>query len=335
MRALVTGGNGFIGSHLVEYLIDQGFTVRCLVRRESNLAWLQSLDVQFVYGDCRNKESLPQAATGMDYVFHLAGKIRARDWDAYYQTNYIGTKNLIEVCEEINPHLKRFVHVSTIAAAGPSAHGNLKREEDSCCPTNDYGRTKLLGEEAVRSISSKVPFVIIRPPNIYGPREKEFYSIVKIIQRRIQPLFGNGEKQTTLCYVEDLARGMLLAARKENSAGKTYYITDGNTYSYREITDEIAKELGVGNSTIPLPHCTLIPIVSIMQLASHISNGETFLTVSRLRHIRKRYFLYSGEKAERELGFKPSISLEEGIRRSIEWYKVGGMGGISGIQGQS
>ena len=335
MRALVTGGNGFIGSHLVEYLIDQGFTVRCLVRRESNLAWLQSLDIQYVYGDCRNKESLPQAAQGMDYVFHLAGKIRASNWDTYYQTNYLGTKNLIEVCEEINPLLKRFVHVSSIAAAGPSVHGNLKREEVSCSPTNDYGRTKLLGEEAVRSISKKVPYVIVRPPNIYGPREKEFYSIVRIIQKRIQPLFGNGEKQTTLCYVDDLVRGMLLAATSKNSIGKTYYITDGNTYSYKEITDEIVKALGVFNFTIPLPHFALIPIVSIIQLASHISNAESFLTVSRLRHIRKNYFLYSGEKAERELRFTPSISLEEGIHRSIEWYKAGGMVGFPNIQGQS
>ena len=128
MNALVTGGNGFIGSHLVEYLIDQGFTVYCLVRTGSNLQWLESLDIRFVYGDCRNRESLFEAVRGMDYVFHLAGKIRASDWDTYYHTNYTGTKNLIEVCEEINPDLERFVHVSSIAAAGPSATANLKHE---------------------------------------------------------------------------------------------------------------------------------------------------------------------------------------------------------------
>jgi nucleoside-diphosphate-sugar epimerase len=321
MKALVTGGNGFIGSHLVEYLIDQGFKVRCLVRRESNLIWLENLDVQYVYGDCRNKDTLPQAVAGMDYVFHLAATIRARDWETYYQTNCIGTKNLIEVCEEINPLLKRFVYVSSIAAAGPSSRGKLKREEDGCKPTNDYGRTKLLGEIAVRSIAHSVPFVIIRPPNIYGPREREFYAIVSIIQKRIQPLFGNGEKQTTICYVDDLVRGILLAATHKNSAGKTYNITDGKTYSYREITDEIVKALGISNLIFPLHHCTLMPLVFTIQLAARMFKKDSFLTVSRLRHIRKSYFLHSGEKVQRELGFKPAVSLEEGIRRSIAWYR--------------
>ena len=325
MKALVTGGNGFIGSHLVEYLTDQGFTVYCLVRTGSNLQWLESLDIRFVYGDCRNRESLSDAVRGMDYVFHLAGKIRASDWDTYYHANYIGTKNLIEVCEEINPDLKRFVHISSIAAAGPSTRAELKHEEDPCSPVNDYGRTKLLGEEVVRKISNKVHYVIIRPPNIYGPRGKELYSIIQIVRNRIQPLFGNGEKQTTICYVEDLVRGMFLAATIRESPGKTYYITDGNTYSYKQIIDEIARALGVSNFIIPLPHCALIPIVSTMQLLSRFTRTKSFLTVSRLRHIRHRYMLYSGEKAERELGFRPSISLEEGILRSIDWYEKRGM----------
>jgi nucleoside-diphosphate-sugar epimerase len=321
MKALVTGGNGFIGSHLAEYLIDQGFTVYCLVRTGSNLQWLDSLDIRFVYGDCRNRESLSDAVRGMDYVFHLAGKIRASNWDTYYHANYIGTKNLIEVCEEINPDLKRFVHISSVAAAGSSTRAELKYEEDPCSPVNDYGRTKLLGEEAVRKISVKVPYVIIRPPNIYGPREKELNAIIQIVRNRIQPLFGNGEKQTTLCYVEDLVRAMLLAATSRESLGKTYYITDGKTYSYKQITDKIARALGVSNFIIPLPHCALIPIVSTMQLLLRFTKTESFLTVSRLRQIRHRYMLYSGEKAERELGFRPSISLEEGIRRSIDWYE--------------
>ena len=321
MRALVTGANGFIGSHLAAFLIDQGLSVRCLVRQRSNLRWLNALDVQFVYGDIRNRETLSQAVTGVEYVFHLAAVIRARDWQTYNATNHLGTKNLIEECVRHNPQVKRFVYVSSISAAGCSDAVKPLREEDVCHPNNDYGKTKLLGEEVVRSFSHAIPSVIIRPPNVYGPREKEFYSIVRVIDKRIKPLFGNGEKQTTLCYVDDLVRGMLVAARNKQSIGETYYITDGNTYSYREITDEVAQTLGVSNFTVPLPHCALIPIVSLMQLYARFSQSASFLTLSRLNHLRKNYFLYSGEKAVRELGFRPTVSLNEGIRRSIAWYR--------------
>ena len=321
MRALVTGANGFIGSHLAAFLIDQGFTVRCLVRQESDLRWLKVLDVQFVYGDIRNRETLSQAVSGVDYIFHLAAVIRAHDWQTYNETNHIGTKNLIEKCVRYNPQVKRLVYVSSISAAGCSGVVKPLREEDECHPNNDYGKTKLLGEEVVRSFSHAIPSVIIRPPNVYGPREKEFYSIVRVIEKRIKPLFGNGEKQTTLCYVDDLIRGMLIAARSKKSIGETYYITDGNTYSYREITDEIARALGVSNFIVPLPHCALIPIVSLMQLYTRISHSASFLTLSRLNHLRNDYFLYSGQKAVRELGFRSTVSLSEGMRRSIVWYR--------------
>jgi nucleoside-diphosphate-sugar epimerase len=321
MKVLVTGGNGFIGSFLLPLLIDNGFSVRCLVRQKSNLSWIQSLDVQYVYGDIRDRESLVQTVDDVDYVFHLAAAIRTHDWHTYNQTNHIGTKNLVETCTQRNPYLKRFVYVSSIAAAGPSNDRRIKTEDDPCKPCNDYGKTKLLGENAVRNLCGSVPFVIIRPPNVYGPGEREFFNIVRVVEKGIIPRFGNGEKQTTLCHVEDLVRGILLAATSGNAVGKTYYITDGSCYSYREIIHEIARSLGVSGLTLPLPHCMLIPIVSFLQLHAHMTRGETFLTVSRLRQIRKNYYLYSGEKAVRELGYRPRLSMHEGMRRSIEWYR--------------
>lgn len=321
MKALVTGSNGFIGSFLVEFLLGQGYSVTCLVRTTSNLQWLESLDVQFVYGDCRDKESLYEAVRDMDYVFHLAGKIRGIEWETYYRTNYLGTKNLIEVCEEINPELKRIVHLSSIAATGPSVSAGIRDEVDLCNPVNDYGKTKLLGEEAVRNLTKNIPYVIIRAPNVYGPREKELYSILKIIQSHFKPILGNGEKQTTICFVDDLVRGIFLAATSSESAGKIYYITDSTIHSYRDLMDIIARELGVSNLIIPLPYIALVPVVYIMQVVSHLKRAESFLTVKRLRHIRHSYMLFSGEKAEQELGFQPSYSFADGIRRTIDWYR--------------
>ena len=224
MKVLVTGSNGFIGSHLVDYLVVQGYDVFCLVRKQSNLKWIRDLNVEFVYGDCRDKGSLFNAVKEKDFVLHLAGKIKADDWNTYYSTNYIGTKNLIEACVEVNPKIKKFVLISSISAAGPSVKNMLKKEDDPCTPITDYGKSKLMGEEAVVKFSHKIPYVIIRPPNIYGPREEEFYSVLKLIKKRIKPLLGNGENQVSVCFVHDLVRAILMAAVHPDAIGSTYYM---------------------------------------------------------------------------------------------------------------
>ncbi len=325
INVLVTGSNGFIGGHLVEHLVGEGHTVHCFVRPESNIERLKNLDVHLVYGDCRDRESLCEAVRKKDYIFHLAGKIRAANWDAYYETNYTGTKNLIEACERVNPHLKRFIHISSIAAAGPSTKGKLKNEEEKCNPLNNYGKTKLLGEEAVQKYSRNIPYVIIRPPNIIGPRERELYTILKIMQKRIKPILGNGEKQTTFCCIQDLVRGIFLAAFSKKAVGKVYYITDGKTYSYREVSDIIAQELGVSKFIIPVPHHILVFIVLLLRIIGQVTKNAPFLTLRRLNHLRHMYMLYDGGKAQQELGFMPTVSLEQGIRCTIDWYRSNGL----------
>jgi nucleoside-diphosphate-sugar epimerase len=321
LKALVTGSNGFIGSHLVEYLLSVNYEVFCFIRPESNLRWIKNLRVQFIHGDCRDKNSLYDAVKDKDYIFHLAGKIKALDWDTYYDANYIGTKNLVEACVEACPGLKRFVHISSIAAAGPSVKGKLKSEEDACNPINDYGKSKLMGEEAVARYSNKLPIVIVRPPNVLGPREWDFFSTVKIISKRIKPLLGNGDNQTSICFVQDLVKGIVMAATNKNAVGNTYYITDGNTYSWRKITDTIVKELGLSKFIIPLPHHCILILALIIQILMRIKRSETMISPRRIIQLRHLYWIYDSSKAERELGFRPAISLEEGIKISISWYR--------------
>jgi len=324
MKVLITGSNGFIGSHLVELLIEKGFKVFCMVRKSSNLSWIEHLGVNMVYGDIREKNSLYQAVRGMDYIFHLAGVINADEWEIYYQTNYLGTRNLVQVCAEVNPELKKFVHVSSISASGPSKKGILKKEEHECAPINNYGRSKLLGERAVKEYLMKIPWVIIRPPNVLGPREKEIYSVIKILKNRIKPLLGNGDQQTSICFVKDLVQAILMAALNENASGEIYFITDGRTYSWREIADSIAKELGL-KFLIPIPYPILIVIAILMEIISLSSKKPPLITVKRVKQIRNCYWTYDGSKAFKELGFKPMITLEQGIRETVKWYREHGI----------
>jgi nucleoside-diphosphate-sugar epimerase len=324
LRALVTGGNGFIGSHLVEHLLSKGYTVSCLVRTSSNISSIRNLPVRFVYGDCEAKDTLREAVEGQDFVFHLAGKIKTFGWDAYYRTNFVGTKNITEACVEFNPRVKRFVYVSSIAAAGPSERGRPRNEADEPAPMNEYGRTKLLGEEAVKNLRNKLPFVIIRPPNVLGPRQEDLRAILRIIEKRVKPLLGNGDEQLSIVFVQDLVRGIEMAATHRNTVGKTYFITDGKTYSWRGIADVVAEKLGVSGFCVPIPHPVLVVLASLAGAAARVRGKASFFNGRQVKFLRETYQTYDGSKAVRDFGFEPALDLATGIQNVVDWYRTKG-----------
>jgi nucleoside-diphosphate-sugar epimerase len=321
MKALVTGANGFIGSHLVDYLLARGYEVHCLVRTTSNLKWIHDLKVTFHYGDCTEKSSLYEAVRGQDYIYHLAGKIKASDWDNYYQANTVGTKNLIDVCAEINPDLKRFVFVSSISASGPSVRGVKKTESDPCNPISDYGRTKRLGEQAVMEHGEKPAWVIIRPANILGPREHDMISVFKLLKKRIKPLIGNGDIQTSICFVQDLVKGIEQAALSGKTIHKTYFITDGSLYSWRQILDAVLQELGKRRLVIPIPHALIMILAGLSEIFARVRGSENLFTRQNILQLRHNYALYDSCRAFEDFGFKPSMSLETGIRSIVQWCR--------------
>jgi nucleoside-diphosphate-sugar epimerase len=149
LKALVTGGTGFIGSHLTEALIRKGVQVRCLLRKTSDSKWLKSLPMEFVHGDFNDRTSLENAVRGVDWVLHLAGVTKAIKEETYFEANGLGTENLIHACLENNPRLQKFIYISSQAAAGPSRNGRNKKELDPCEPVSIYGRSKREGEEIV------------------------------------------------------------------------------------------------------------------------------------------------------------------------------------------
>ena len=187
MKALVTGGTGFIGSHLTEALIRKGVQVRCLLRKTSDLKWLKGLPIEFVHGDCNDKTSLEKAVRGVDWVFHLAGVTKAIKEETYFEVNGLGTENLIHACLENNPRLQKFIYISSQAAAGPSRNGCNKKELDPCEPVSFYGRSKRVGEELVLTHAHELPVLILRPSAVYGPRDKDIFAFFKCLSRRIKP----------------------------------------------------------------------------------------------------------------------------------------------------
>ncbi len=321
MKALVTGSNGFIGSHLVEALIKKGYRVHCLIRKTSNFRWLKGLDIKTHIGDCRDKESLYAAVKGMDYIYHVGGIIKGKDWLEYYNANCAGTKNLAEVCVETNTRLKRFVFISSISAAGPGGRGKPINEEDDPMPVSDYGKSKLLAEQELEKLKAKIPVTIIRPTTILGTREDDFLDLLKLVKRRFIPLLGNGDRQASLCFVSDLVNGIILAGEKSESKGKTYFISDGNVYSWRYVIELARKHLDIGPPVIKLTYPVMFAGAFLVEIISKLTGKKSFFSRRSVRETRDSYWIYDISRIRKELGFEPRVDFEQGMKDSIKWYK--------------
>jgi nucleoside-diphosphate-sugar epimerase len=326
MKALVTGANGFIGSHLVLELVNRGWDVSCLVRKTSRLESLEGFSVRMVIGDTRDKESLRQAVRGQDVVFHLAGAINAPDWKTYHEINAVGTLNLVEACLEENPGLRRFVHVSSISAAGPSPRGTALREEDECRPISDYGRSKREAELLVLERGDRLAVTIIRPPNVIGPRQKELSDSIKLIRKRILPLIGTGRPQTSLAAVGDIVAALILAAERSESRGQIYFVTDGRAHSWREITRTVVEALGMRGPFLKIPYAIQYAVAGAVEAVARIRGKMPVLSRSIVQDARKYFWIYDSSKIERELGFKPSFDVFESIRQAVALVKDRGLG---------
>jgi len=324
MKALVTGSCGFIGSHLVEALIEKGYEVHSLVRKESNRRYLDRQKIAFREARYSDKASLCRAVEGMDLVFHLAAVIDAQDWETYFGVNTVGTKNLIEACAEADPGLKRFVYVSSIAASGPSERGIFKTEKDEPRPASLYGKSKLLAENCVLQYRHVLPVVIVRLPNVLGVREDKILSVLKLVKKRILPMLGNGEKQTSICFVQDAVQALILAAEKERACGETYFVTDDRAYSWREMIYFIARALEVGPLALKLPYWAMLGLAGVIEAIAKLTHQPPLVARYDIKASRKHYWLYDGRKIKADLGFQARIDFENGMKSIIRWYKEQG-----------
>ena len=314
----MTGGTGFIGSHLAEALLDRGVQVRCLVRKESDLKWLKGLPIEMTFGDCRDRTSLREAVKDADRVFHLAGITKAVKEKTYFEINASGTENLIRTCLEYNPRLQKFIYVSSQAAAGPCRNGDKKRESDQCEPVSAYGQSKRMGEELALAHAHEIPLVILRPTGVYGPRDKDFYTLFKWVSKRIKPSFSG---KVSLCYVQDVVQAILLAAESQTKSGEIFFLSDGMDYLMREVGDVFARTMGVRPLSIPIPKWLIFGIASLSEYLSALSGKPPLMSKGMAEQIVQKDWRCDITKAKTVLGFTPQYQLSRGAKLTYQWYK--------------
>jgi len=316
MKALVTGSTGFIGSHLCEELIKRGYEVTCLVRKTSNLKWIENLDIKLISGDCTNVQSLLDVVSDYDYIFHLAGLTKARSADEFFHINTKGTENLIKAVAEKNSKLKRFVYLSSLSAAGPSTNGTPLQEDSSPSPVSNYGRSKLEGEKAVLKYKDLIPFTILRPPAVYGPRDKDLLIFFKMLKKGI--FLDWGKCYYSLLYVDDLIQGIILSAESREAEGKIYFLSDNKLYTNDEIANEISSALNTKVMRLRLPKF-IMPFCSFI---GERTNKHGIINRDKMRELAYSHWICDPEKAKKEIGFIPKVGIKEGIKWTADWYRI-------------
>ena len=319
--AVVTGANGFVGSHLVDLLLENNYIVRCITRKSSNLKWLKNKDVQIFDSGLLDKEELRKAFKGADYIYHVAGVIKSKKPEGYFQGNVETTRVLLETAVEFKDTIKKFLVVSSQTAAGPSYNGKVMTENDPCNPITTYGRSKLAEEELAKSFMNLLPITICRAPAVFGDRDTEIFIFFKTFSKGLMTTIGFDKKLISLIYVKDLVKGFMLAADSDKSAGQTYFISSEKYYTWDEIGDITAKVLGKNPIKIKVPHSIVYTIAAVAQIIAMFSSKPATLNIEKSRDLTRNAWICDTGKAIRELNYHQTIPIEEGIKRTCEWYK--------------
>ena len=310
---LVTGATGFIGSHLVKRLLECGSRVRCVTRGNSTVTGAET-----VRGDYASGAGLKEAVDGVETVFHLAGVTKALRPEDYFAGNAAATENLARVCAVV----PRFVHVSSLAAVGPSSGSSDLTEDAEPHPVSNYGCAKLQGEQAVRRLLPGA--VIVRPPVVYGPGDRDVLEMLRSLARGIDLRIGREERWFSAIYVGDLVEALLAAAQSDGAGGRTYFVAHAEPVSWTVFAATAGGILKRRARRITISARTASAAGTVAGWWAGLRGRPSILSADKLCEALYPRWTCSAELARRELGFVAATGLEDGLARTIGWYKEQG-----------
>jgi len=323
MRVLITGATGFVGSHLVTALAERGTEIRAIVRRTSRTEQLEAMGAELIEGGLEDHDALRSGVEGVDLVFHLAALTSARSEEEYFETNLGGTRRLLEAIREANEKPRRLIFLSSLAAVGPSSDGRPVTSTAPCRPITTYGRSKLAAEEACLAAESIIETVVLRPPAVYGPRDREILRFFRLAKMGVLPIPTGPGRSLQLVHVRDLAEAAVYAASTPEARG-VYHIAEPRAYQWEEVAELFGRALARRVRILRVPGALITTAAMISETTARMMGGSTVFNREKARELLAPSWLCETDRMSEEIGFTPQISLAEGLAETAAWYRAEG-----------
>ncbi|HET7024968.1 MAG TPA: NAD(P)-dependent oxidoreductase [Gemmatimonadales bacterium] len=319
MNILLTGATGFVGGHVADRLVARGDHVTALVRTPARAARLADAGIALIPGDLDDHTALRRAAQGQDAVCHIAALTGAVDEAEFLHANRDGTVNLIRAVEETAP-TARFVYISSMAAGGPARRGHPRIEGEPDTPVTMYGRSKLAGEVVTRA--SRLPWVILRPPTVYGPRDRENLLVLfQAARGGVVPVFGDGSMELSAIHVADLADAIVQSIDAPAITGRTFYVNHPEVVTSRALVTTIATVQGKRVRIVPLPEVVARAALGTIGGVAALLRRKTILRYDKANEFYQEAWTADPSAFRDATGWDPTFDLARGLADTFRWYR--------------
>ncbi len=328
-KLLITGASGFVGGFLVEEALNRGYEVYAGVRNSSSKKYLKDDRIKFIHLDFGNKDKLKKELVAFaqenqspfDYIIHGAGITKANRIQDYYDVNFHNTKHFIEAMQETNTIPTKFIQVSSLASFGPGNPHTLEpvNHHHTPRPVSSYGKSKLQAEEYFNTLTD-FPYIILRPTTVYGPREKDLYTVFQMVSNGFEFYIGNKPQHLTFVYVKDLVT-VTLDSLQSPMVRKSYFVSDGNSYLSSHLNHLIKKHLNKKTFKLTLPTPFVRALAFTLEKSFGLFGKTPTLNIERVKEFESTNWKVYTDDLFQDFNFKPQYDLERGVKETIDWYK--------------
>ncbi len=323
-KIFVTGAGGFVGNFVTAQLLQAGHEVYALIRkRKPRLPESESL--HFVEGDILKPESYFSALEKCDTVLHIAGEISANTDYRYMRPNAFGTERLAKASAQSGT-IQKFIYISSLAAGGPSQLGKPRKELDPDEPVSPYGRSKLAGETRLFNTDADFQKIVIRPPVVYGPGDRGFFTFFKLTTAHIKPIFHGLTQKISIIHIADLSNIILqLLAMEKNGRDIIFYVNDGSAeHDVKALLELLCRHSESWQIPVPVPRLLLAAAGYGGNWLGVALNRRIQINKNKYQELKQAAWTCDASKVFEFLNYQPAVSLEKGIAETFAWYRENG-----------